>query len=235
MNPLIGDPAVLLAAIRATGGLSLERTDSRVVDAARISAEAAGRALVTCIAGTTNRRASGRGLVLGWLPHSTPAPEDSQAYAVRSLSPVAILTWACCLGLAWPDRAAAPYPGVPFTRSEVLEVSGELGVSTMWVKSVLFRTLMPARLVIVEGTSLRLGPATAALPEPFVEAMRRFHDRLPRLDSRPSTRHDAELDEAELGDLQFDDDGGDPVVTYGDLIDEEELGQTSYDDPWDEG
>lgn len=234
MNPPIGDPAVLLAAIRATGGLSLERTDSRVVDAARRSAESAGRALVTCLTGTAHQRGSGRGLALGWLPHSTPAPEDSGAYPVRSLSPVAILTWACCLGLAWPDRAAALYPGVPFTRSEVLEVSGELGVSTVWVKSVLFRTLMPARLVMIEGTFLRLGPATAALPEPFVDAMRRFHDRLPRLEPRPLTNRDAELDEAELEDLLFEGDGEDPVVTYGDLIGEEEIGETSYD-PWDEG
>lgn len=234
MNSLIEDPAVLLAAIRATGGLPLERTDPHAIEAARRRAESAGRALMTCQTGNDHRRASGRELVLGWLAQSTPAPEDSQAYPVRNLYPVAILTWACCLGLAWPDRVAPPYPGVPFTRADLLEVTGGLGVSTMWVKSALFRTLLPARLVITERTSLRLGPATAALPEPFVEAMRRFHDRLPRLDPGPITRRDADLDDAELHDLQFDDDGEEITKIYDDLVDDDEFGQISFGDPSDE-
>jgi hypothetical protein len=103
----------------------------------------------------------------------------------------------------------------------------------MWVKSALFRTLVPARLVIIERASLCLGPATAALPEPFVEAMRRFHDRLPRLEGAAASR-DADLDEAELDDLQFDEDGDDIAMTYDDLVDEDEFEQTSFEDPLDE-
>src|SRR5436190_2521637 len=68
VNVLIEDPPVLLAAIRATGGLPVERTDSRAVDAARRRAESAGRALMTCRTGGSYKRVSGRGLVLGWLP-----------------------------------------------------------------------------------------------------------------------------------------------------------------------
>jgi len=236
LTVLIEDPAILLAAIRATGGLPLEHADPRTVDAARRRAESAGRALVTCRTGPTYLRVSGRGLVLGWLPQSTPAPEDSLAYPVRSLYPVAILTWACCLGLAWPDRGASLYPGVSFTRSDLLEVTGDLGVSTKWVKTALFRTLLPARMVIAERTSLYLGPATAALPEPFVEAMRRFHDRLPRLYPRPRAENDVEMDEVELSsDLQFDEDVDDTGATYDDLLDEDQFGHSLFSNPLDEG
>jgi hypothetical protein len=173
-------------------------------------------------------------LVLGWLPQSTPAPEESQAYPVRNLTPVARLTWACCLGLAWPDRIAAPYPGLPFRRSEVVDVAGELGVSTMWVKTALFRTLIPGLLVVPdEDSSLRLGPATAALPEPFVDAIRRFHDRLPRLQPRPAAPYDAELDDAELDGLDFGDDQDTRSETET-FTSEDDLGQSAYDDFWDE-
>lgn len=47
MSGKIEDPAVLLAAIRATGGLLSQRADPRTIDAARRTAEAAGRALLT--------------------------------------------------------------------------------------------------------------------------------------------------------------------------------------------
>jgi hypothetical protein len=233
MTTLIADPAVLLAAIRATGGLPVDLADPRAVNLARRTAESAGRSLVHCTTGSVRRRTGGRGLVLGWLPQSTPAPEESHAYPVRNLTPVARLTWACCLGLAWPDRVAAPYPGVPFRRSEVVDVAGELGVSTMWVKTALFRTLIPSLLVIPDEGSLRLGPATAALPEPFVDAMRRFHDRLPRLQPRPAVPHDTELDDAELEDLDFDDDQ-DTRLEDETFTNEDEFEQAAYDDPWDE-
>ncbi|SER92747.1 hypothetical protein [Actinokineospora terrae] len=234
MNTLFTDPATLLAAIRATAGLALERIDPRAVDSARRSAESAGRTLVPCRTGATHKRSDGRGLALGWLPQSTPAPEESQEYPVRNLSPVARVTWACCLGLAWPDRTAAPYPGEPFTTSEVLDVAGELGVTSMWVKIALFRTLAPSRLVVVDGTTLYLGPATAALPGPFVDALRRFHDRLPRLDSPPAAHHDAELDDEELADLELaEEEYGTSVIDAG-LFNDDDADESSDDDSWDE-
>jgi hypothetical protein len=110
----------------------------------------------------------------------------------------------------------------------------EVDVSTTWVKTALFRTLVPARLVVPEGDSLHLGPATAAMPEPFIDAMRRFHDRLPRLDPRPPAPHDTELDDAELEDLEFDEDGSGTSMTDEDLFDDDEFGKTLGGDPWDE-
>src|SRR5215813_14078763 len=47
-----------------------------------------------------------------------------------------------------------------------------------------------------DSGSLRLGPAAAALPEPFVEAMRRFHDQLPR----PAQAHEESGDDSD-GDV----------------------------------
>ncbi|WP_228003167.1 hypothetical protein [Nocardia australiensis] len=112
-------------------------------------------------------------------------------------------------------------------------MSGELGVSTMWVKTALFRTLIPSLLVIPDGGALRLGPATAALPEPFVDAMRRFHDRLPRLRPRPAVPHDTELDDAEREELDFEDDQ-DTRLEDETFTNEDDFGQVVYDDPWGE-
>ena len=219
MSGKIEDPAVLLAALRATGGLASQRADPRTIGAARRTAEAAGRALLTYRADDAGPGTGGRGLVLGWLSQCTPAPEDSLAYRVRHLPPVAVLTWASCLGLAWPDRATPPYPGEPFTRSGLLEVTGDLGLSTMWVKSALYRALIPARLIEAHQTVLNLGPATAALPEPFVEAMRRFHDRLPRLDPRRISDPDLDVDEADLDGTDEDDSAEDADDLDDGLID----------------
>jgi hypothetical protein len=104
----------------------------------------------------------------------------------------------------------------------------------MWVKTALFRTLIPGLLVIPdEGSSLRLGPATAALPEPFVDAMRRFHDRLPRLEPRPAVPPDTEFDDAELEDFDFDDDQ-DTRLEDETFPNSDEFGQGTDDDFWDE-
>ncbi|MFC5288900.1 hypothetical protein ACFPM7_17755 [Actinokineospora guangxiensis] len=103
----------------------------------------------------------------------------------------------------------------------------------MWAKTALFRTLIPGLFVIPDEGSLRLGPATAALPEPFVDAMRRFHDRLPRLQPRPAVPHDTELDDAELEDIDFDDDH-DTRLEGETFTNEDDFEQGTYDDLWDE-
>lgn len=231
MSTSIKDPAILLAAIRATGGFPIDLADQQAINLARRSAESAGRSLVHCTTNGVHRHSGRRGFVLGWLPQATPAPEEHQAYSVRNLTPVARLTWACCLGLAWPDRVASPYPGIPFTSSEVLDLAVDLGVSTTWVKTALFRTLIPSLLVISDGGSLRLGPTTAALPEPFVDALRRFHDRLPRFPGKIISR-DAELDDAELEDLDVDDDQ-DSHLESEEFVKEDGLSQVAYDYLWD--
>ncbi|KJK51661.1 hypothetical protein UK23_05935 [Lentzea aerocolonigenes] len=166
------DPAVLLAAIRATGALPMTDITQAELDTMRRRTKSAGRALLRCApaAGTANLRRSGV-VTLGWSPHTTPSPEDSNAYPVRRLAPTTRLTWACCLGLAWPDRTADPFPGEPFTTSLVVDVAAELGLAASWVNSALKHELIPALLVEVsQGTTLRLGPAAAAIPPAFVDS-----------------------------------------------------------------
>jgi hypothetical protein len=185
MTRTVPDPAVLLAALRATGGTTMQAASP---DALRLAAKAAqdsGRSLVDCV---VSQRVPGGGLAQGvtlrWMPQCTPSPEDSHAYPVRVLPVIVRLTWACCLGLAWPRRADEPYPGCPFTRAAVVDLAADLGAGSTWIKAALDHDLIPAGLVMADLSAgpgfLRLGPAAAALPEPFVEAMRRFHDQLPR-------------------------------------------------------
>ncbi len=187
----VSDPAVLLAAIRASGGLDIEVASTGALQAACKPAEASGRVLLTDCAvaayGEPGPRGPGsraRGLTFRWMPQCTPSPEDSHAYPVRMLPPISRLTWACCLGLAWPRRSDDPYPGVPFMRAAVVDTAADLGAGGTWVKAALDHDLIPAGLITADLSgdrgSLRLGPAAASIPEPFIEAMRRFHEQLPR-------------------------------------------------------
>lgn len=185
MIALISNPAALLAMVRACGGVTMTKTDERTLRLAANAAELAGRVLVDCTIRSDG--APSRGVNLGWAAQTTPSPEDALTYKVRVLPPLARLTWACCLGLAWPDRTADPYPGSAFTRSSVIDTAADLGASAIWVKSALVNDLRPAGLICEARESgqsvLRLGPAAAAMPDSFVQAIRRFHERLPRPES----------------------------------------------------
>lgn len=184
MKPL-SDPAVVLAALRAGGALSASIVTASALEEVRARAEASGRVLLHYAQPSANGNGHSRVLTLGWSPHATPSPEDDNAYLVRRLTPTARLTWACCLGLAWPDRSTEPHPGESFSASLVIDVAAELGLGSPWVKNALYNDLIPAHLVEAFGSGLRLGPAAAAIPPAFVEAIRRFHDQLPRPDQIP--------------------------------------------------
>lgn len=204
MRNAVSSPAVLLAALRATGGVDAQTASPDVVGHAARAAQASGRSLVDCtvspMALEGKRTGLTRGIALRWMPQCTPSPEDSHAYPVRMLPVIARLTWACCLGLAWPRRSDEPYPGCPFTRAAVVDLAADLGAASSWIKAALDHDLIPAGLVIADHSagsgSLRLGPAAAALPEPFVEAMRRFHDQLPR----PAQAQEEAGDDSENGE-----------------------------------
>lgn len=201
----VSDPAVLLAAVRASGGLAVQGVSAETLRIAGRAAEASGRMLADC--SVTEPAVSGRadaarrlahGVTFRWMPQCTPSPEDSRAYPVRALPPISRLTWACCLGLAWPRRSDDLYPGARFTRAAVVDTAADLGAGATWVKAALDHDLLPAGLIVADPSgdqgSLRLGHAAAALPEPFIEAMRRFHEQLPR---PASGQHDDETgDEA---------------------------------------
>ena len=180
---MITEPALALAAVRMTGGLSADAIAPSALEKARAAAADAGRALISLpfpASRSGTARAERNGLVLGWDAQATPSPEDSDAYPVRRLSLLGRLTWVCCLGLAWPDRAGPLYPGEVFTLDELIDLAADLGAPTIWVKASVSHDLLPGGLLASDGVTLRLGPAAAALPDAFVEALRRFHDRLPR-------------------------------------------------------
>ena len=209
----LSDPALILAAVRASGGLDVRSAHPDSHRAARKAAADSGRMLADCSVAVPAQAARGtapaQAIIFRWLPQSTPAPEDSQAYPVRALPPISRLTWACCLGLAWPRRSDDPYPGEPFTRAAVVDTAADLGAGATWVKAALDHDLALAGLVMADPGGgegdLRLGPAAAALPEPWVEAMRRFHERLPRIEPPPGDTDDSDGDR-DPG--EFDEEGG---------------------------
>lgn len=211
-------PAVLLAALRATGGLGLQAAAPEVVRLAAQAAEATGRSLADCTVSPmtlgSGRKTPGRGITLRWMPQCTPSPEDSHAYPVRVLPIISRLTWACCLGLAWPRRADDLYPGARFARTAVVDLAADLGAGSSWIKAAIDHDLVPAGLVIaapsVEPGMLRLGPAAAALPEPFIEAMRRFHEMLPR-PAQHQDGSDADSDDGESGEQAASGENGWPA------------------------
>jgi hypothetical protein len=193
--------AVLLARMRAEGATAGQAVSAAVLAAAEQAAERVGRQLVGCLAPVApDSAASARpfrpALVLGWAEGLAPSPEDGSGYPVRRFSVTQALTWAACLGMAWPDRSASPYPGEPFRSEDVVDLLADLGVPSMWVKAALKHDLPLAGLVARDGEWLRLGPAAAALPDATVEALRRFHDRLPRQISPDESVHHAATSEA---------------------------------------
>jgi hypothetical protein len=208
MTPTVSDPAVLLAALRVSGGMTIHAASPDALRVAARAAEDSGRSLADCTVAQKVPGGAGtglaRGVTLRWLPQCTPSPEDSHAYPVRVLPVIVRLTWACCLGLAWPRRADEPYPGCRFTRAAVVDLAADLGAGSTWIKAALDHDLIPAGLVMADHSAgpgfLRLGPAAAALPEPFVEAMRRFHDQLPR-PAQQQQEPDGIAGDGEGGDL----------------------------------
>lgn len=119
-----------------------------------------------------------RTFVLGWSDGNEPAvgPEGISA---RRLSPIPILTFACCLRLCWPDQASDLYPGRPAHIAEVIRLATAIGADDRHVKGALRSELRAAGLIELYGTDLSLGPAVAAWAPAQVEALRRYHSTLP--------------------------------------------------------
>ncbi|MGW1194530.1 hypothetical protein ACWD4B_01525 [Streptomyces sp. NPDC002536] len=177
------DPPLILAAARACGAVERAGLSDDVLQQAEEAAQLMGRVLVACAcpwpppAAAPFRSGELRlSLTLGW--SEPPVPEDLGLYPVAGLSPNQTLVFALCLACAWQDRHDAPYPGVPFSPAVVRDAAAELGLDPRSTASALNSSL-PLRLLIVEDhDELRLGPAVAALPDTFTEAMRRFYDYL---------------------------------------------------------
>jgi hypothetical protein len=167
---------VALAAMRAQGCLDVTDLDEGALRQAREAAGRTGRTLLR----VPDPDSSSAGWTLGWSATQVPTLEDGEHGEHRQLTRTSLLTWVCCLGLAWPARTATPHPGRAFTWTELLAAAAALHVTEPWARSAVLHTLEPAGLVRVSDQALHLGPAAAALPESFTAALRRVHDRLPK-------------------------------------------------------
>jgi hypothetical protein len=166
-------PALLLAAIRATGSVMAPSGEAVLADTAHAAA-ASGRALLQFpVSGHGRAR-----LRLGWPVGSAPDPERLGPQPPPALSPVATLVWAVCVKAAWPDPSLPLYPGLAFTRGQVESTCVRVGAHPDTVRRAIDRTLPGYGLITTSGELLRLGPAAATLPGPTVDALRRGHHRL---------------------------------------------------------
>jgi hypothetical protein len=162
-----------LARLRAGHAAAL---DGGEVDAIARAAQALGRRLVEI------QTPRGRTFVLAWTDGYEP-PISEGGISVRRLSPIPTLTFACCLGLCWPDASAPPFPGEPTTVAAVVQATTAVGADDRHVKGALRSYLRAAGLVHLSGSDLCLGPAVASWAPAQVEALRRFHDALPKAES----------------------------------------------------
>lgn len=177
---MIRSVPVALAAARALGALPAADVDSATLAAARAAAALTGRNLDRVTAN------GGPALALAWAPTSVPTMEDRQHGEYRWLRPAALRAWAFCLGLAWSERTTDPWPGEPFSLEDLVSAAVQRGSNPQWIRTAVMHTLMPAGLVETDNGILRLGPAAAVLPEAYVDALRRVHDRLPRESNAPT-------------------------------------------------
>jgi hypothetical protein len=168
---LVPDTAYALAAMRAGTTHTLTERDR---SAAEATAARLGRRVVEV------GRADGEAaLTLGFADGYEPNPIDT-VYSVRRLPPIPLVAFACCLGCCWPDTDVPPYPGQPTTVEAVVELATSLGARHSHLLGALRNDLTLAGLVVLDGHTLRLGPALAAWPDAQVAALRRLADSLPR-------------------------------------------------------
>jgi hypothetical protein len=176
---MITSAPVALAATRALGALPATHLNAATLASARVAATLTGRTLERVTVGGEPA------LALAWDSTSVPTMEDHQHGDYRWLRPAALRAWAFCLGLAWQERTAHPWPGDPFSLEDLVRAAEQRGSNPLWIRTALLHSLMPAGLVEIDDGVVRLGPAAAVLPDAYVDALRRVHDRLPREGNAP--------------------------------------------------
>jgi hypothetical protein len=164
--------ALQLARLRA--GRVVELTPEEHALAYR-NAEALGRRLVEL-----GRSGRARSCLLAWSTGAGPAAADER-YAMRTLTPIPLLTFACCLRLCWPDPTVAVHPGGETSERAVLTLARKVTPADTHVKSALRRTLPAIGLIDFDeaGRCVRLGPEVASYDDVELAAMRRLHAQLP--------------------------------------------------------
>jgi hypothetical protein len=144
-----------------------------IVTAAALDAPAARIGRIT--------RRAGSVVVLARHPEA-PTAADVGALTSR-LADTALVALGLCVGLAWDDRNAHPFPGRPFTLDELLAAATTLGVTVAGSRHLVGavrHVLTQAKLLTIdEHDVLRLGPVLAGWSDGDLEVLRRNLDVLP--------------------------------------------------------
>ncbi len=173
-----------LARMRAIGQIPFT---AQVPAALHLQAADAGRRLVEAVIPGQLPM-----VMLGWWDGVEPVAGGDTGVERTKTSQVVLLTFAAVLGACWPDRSEHPFPGVAAEEDAVLAGVAALGPITASAieggaagrrhsKGAL-RRLDDARLLSIDGSEVRLGPAIALWSEEQVAALRSVYDRLPRLE-----------------------------------------------------
>jgi hypothetical protein len=164
--------AIDLARLRAT-------VATEVADPASLDRPAAdvGRAL----------QRAGQQVVLARHPEA-PTARDLELVA-NTLSDSALVALGLCVGLAWHDRDAHPYPGHTFTIDEVAAAARAMRINeaaSHHIIGAIRHVLAQARLVDIDENVVRLGPVIAGWSDADIEAFRRNLDALPESAHAPA-------------------------------------------------
>ena len=149
------------------------------------------RAAIVTTADPTSVEAAAAGV--GRRPIRTPAGtvlgRDAEAptandlgVASMRLTPSALIALGLCIGLAWQDRDAHPYPGIPVELGDLLAAAQALGIevaASRHLVGAINHLLSDARLLTVTDGTIRLGPALAGWATADLEVLRRNLDALP--------------------------------------------------------
>jgi len=181
----VAEPGALtLARMRATGQIPMA---AQVPAAWHRQAAEAGRRLVEAVVPGQLPV-----VMLGWWDSLEPVAGGDTGVERTRTSQIVLLTFAAVLGACWPDRSEHPFPGVAAEEETILAAVAALGPITASAveggtagrrhsKGAL-RRLGDARLLAVEGSGVRLGPAVAVWSEEQITALRSVYDRLPRIE-----------------------------------------------------
>lgn len=117
------------------------------------------------------------------LARHTEAPSATDLELVpTTLSDSALVALGLCVGLAWDDRDAHPYPGRTFTIDDVAAAARAMRINVAASRHIIGairHILTQARLVDIDENVLRLGPVIAGWSDADLEAFRRNLDALP--------------------------------------------------------
>jgi hypothetical protein len=123
--------------------------------------------------------------LLSWSDEFAPSAGDDRLQ-LRGLTPVPLLTFACCLSLCWDNPEQPPYPGVETSERGVLAAARRLTSAETHVKSALRHGLVSVGLLEYDHATraVRLGPEVAAFSESEVASLQRISDLLPKAEGR---------------------------------------------------